>query len=170
MRPDELAELSAVERDADRRFDRFGMGLEPSRTVAERGEPALRVLVHGDPPVGFIWLVELCDRPHVEELAVRCENGRRGIGRALLEASCSWAAGVGHGALTLCTFRDVPWNGPFYRSAGFLELEETAWCHELQALRGQERAAGLDAFGDRVVMIRQLRQVLTTGSTTRDGR
>ena len=51
----------------------------------------------------------------------------------------------------------VPWNGPFYRSAGFVELAPDAWCPEIADLRTTERANGLDEAGARVVMIRHLR-------------
>ncbi|HXW39086.1 MAG TPA: GNAT family N-acetyltransferase, partial [Acidimicrobiales bacterium] len=79
-----------------------------------------------------------------------------GIGRALIEATSSWALAVGDECITLCTFRDVPWNGPFYRSAGFEELDELEWCDELRTVRAAERANGLDGLGARIVMIRHL--------------
>ena len=49
-------------------------------------------------------------------------TGGRGIGRALLRAGCAWAAAHGYDELTLATYRDVPWNGPFYASEGFVEI------------------------------------------------
>ena len=32
---------------------------------------------------------------------------------------CDWAAGNGYASVTLTTFRDVPWNMPFYERLGF---------------------------------------------------
>jgi GNAT superfamily N-acetyltransferase len=161
-RPEEFALLGPIEDEAGERFFEIGMFLGAPVPVADRGEVPLAVLVSGDPPVGFAWLNLVCGEAHIEELAVLERVGRRGLGRALVEASCAWADGAGYRSVTLCTYRDVPWNGPFYRSAGFVELESEAWCPELAALRATERAHGLDDFGPRVVMIRHLRAARTT--------
>jgi GNAT superfamily N-acetyltransferase len=124
--------------------------------VADRGEVPLAVFVSGDPPVGFVWLTLVCGQAHVEEVAVLQRAGRHGVGRSLLEAACAWARGSGYDRVTLCTFADVPWNGPFYRSAGFVELAPEDWCDELALLRAAERRNGLDDVGTRLVMVRRL--------------
>jgi len=169
-RPEEFALLGALEDRAGERFSEIGIFLETSVPVADRGELPLAVFVSGDPPVGFVWLNLVCGQAHIEELAVLQSAGRRGLGRGLVEASCGWAEQAGYRSVTLCTYRDVPWNGPFYRSAGFVELEPDAWCADLATLRATERANGLDDFGPRVVMIRHLGRAQTTGSTTSGGR
>lgn len=169
-RPDEFALLGAVEAEAGVRFAEFGMFLEAPVSVADRGEVPLAVFVAGDPPVGFAWVLPVCGEPHLEELAVIPSAGRRGLGRALVEAVCTWAGDAGYRSVTLCTFRDVPWNAPFYRAAGFVELAPDAWCPELAAMRATERANGLDEAGARAVMIRHLRAAPRTGSMTSGGR
>lgn len=146
------------------------MALEASVPVAERGELPLAAFVVGEPPVGFVWLTLVCGQPHVEEVAVRTDAGRRGLGRALLEAACGWGGAAGYERMTLCTFAEVPWNGPFYRSAGFQELAPEHWCEELAAIRAAERENGLDDAGRRVVMVRPLGPPPATGSTSRGGR
>lgn len=161
-RPEEFALLGPLEHHAGERFGEVGILIEAPVAVADRGEVPLAVLVSGDPPVGFAWLNLVCGGAHIEELAVLQSAGRRGLGRALLEASCVWAEQAGYGSVTLCAYRDVPWNGPFYRSAGFVELEPDGWCPDLAALRATERANGLDDFGSRVVMIRRLGHIGTT--------
>ena len=55
---------------------------------------------------------------HVQELAVIPGQMRRGIGTALLAAACDWARAEGFAAITLTTYRDVPWNAPYYRREG----------------------------------------------------
>ena len=164
-RPEEFALLSAIEDEAGRRFDEAGMHLAVGVNVAERGELPLAAFVAGEPPVGFVWVLLACGQPHVEEIAVVTGAGRRGIGRALLEAACGWAQHAGYERVTLCTYRDVPWNGPFYRSAGFVELAKADWCDELAEIRAGERAAGLDQFGPRVVMVRRVSGPRTSGNT-----
>ena len=56
---------------------------------------------------------------HLEELDVLPGHGRQGIGTRLVRALCDGARGRGIAAVTLCTFRDVPWNAPFYERLGF---------------------------------------------------
>jgi GNAT superfamily N-acetyltransferase len=148
--------LGELERRSGELFADVGIYVSSTVTVADRAELPLAAFVAGEPPVGFVWLTLLCGHPHIEQVSVLREHGRKGIGRGLVEAGCRWAAEVGYGCVTLCTFRDVPWNGPFYRSAGFVELEEREWCDELRAVRDTERAHGLDDLGARVVMIRDL--------------
>ena len=117
------------------------------------GQAAL-VLVTGDPPVGFVC-VGLVDRtPHIWQLSVHPGHARQGLGRALMEAACDWARAERFEAITLTTYRDVPWNGPFYESLGFVNVDPST--PELRAVREHERAIGDDAFGPRVAMRRAL--------------
>jgi GNAT superfamily N-acetyltransferase len=103
-------------------------------------------------PVGFA-LVEMLadDLPHLEEIDVHPQHGRRGIGSALVRAVCAWVSQSGYAELTLTTFRAVPWNLPFYSRMGFEEVSRTALRPELAAVVQDEAARGLDPR-DRVVM------------------
>ncbi|CAN5517152.1 GNAT family N-acetyltransferase [soil metagenome] len=63
----------------------------------------------------------------------------------------SWAHEKGLDGLTLTTFRDVPWNAPYYRRLGFTDLPDTEWGPHLRAKVAREAAAGLSRW-PRVVM------------------
>ncbi len=41
-----------------------------------------------------------------------------GLGSSLVDHLDGWAAARGLAALTLTTYRDVPWNGPYYERLG----------------------------------------------------
>jgi len=126
-RPDELSLLPGIEAAADTLFDPLGIGPLPGPGTEEEFASALVVLVAGDPPVGLCRIdpvAGVASGPpgaHLEQLSVHPDHGRRGIGRALLRAGCAWAAAQGYAELTLATYRDVPWNGAFYASEGFVE-------------------------------------------------
>ncbi|MEQ1786450.1 MAG: GNAT family N-acetyltransferase, partial [Acidimicrobiales bacterium] len=90
---------------------------------------------------------------HLEQLSVRPESGGRGIGTALIEAVVAWARQRGDAEVTLTTFRDVPFNAPFYAARGFAVVEEDDWTDGLRALVAREAAHGLDVSA-RVVMRR----------------
>jgi GNAT superfamily N-acetyltransferase len=95
-------------------------------------------------PIGFA-LVEIIDgEAHLEEIDVDPAHGRRGAGRALLAAVSEWARGAGHRAVTLTTFRDIPWNAPFYERAGFRALAPHELGPGLAARVREETARGLD--------------------------
>jgi hypothetical protein len=65
------------------------------------------------------------------------------------------AAGRGVPALTLTTFRDVPWNAPYYARIGFRVLVEAELTQGLRGIRDAEAAHGLDRW-PRVCMRREL--------------
>ena len=94
-------------------------------------------------------------QPHVEEIDVDPAHGRLGIGRALLETALAWARAAGHRAVTLTTFREIPWNAPFYERAGFRVLAPHEIGPGLAAVVRDETARGLDPR-QRVAMRREL--------------
>jgi GNAT superfamily N-acetyltransferase len=153
-RPGELDRLPELERASDTLFLSLEIGPLPPPDTVETLRAARVVLVAGDPPLGFVRVDDVDGEAHLEQLAVRPDHGRQGIGRALVQAACRWAAQAGYGEITLATYRDVPWNGPFYASAGFVERGSVeAWCTE----RGRPPEQPVMArFGTRVIMSRPL--------------
>ncbi len=112
----------------------------------------LWVAVTGHIPVGFAH-VELLPSgaPHLEEIDVHPSHGRQGLGRRLVGATCDWVTRQGHPAITLTTFRDVPFNMRFYASCGFHEVSAADLGSELRAIVKNEAERGL-APERRVVM------------------
>jgi GNAT superfamily N-acetyltransferase len=109
-------------------------------------------------PVGFALVEREGNRLHLEELDVHPLHGRLGIGSALVEAVCTWAQGHGYVEITLTTYRDVPWNRPFYARFGFEVLGTAELTAGLRERVEAEAVRGLDP-ACRVVM----RKVLGTG-------
>jgi GNAT superfamily N-acetyltransferase len=100
---------------------------------------------------GFALARLIDDEPHLEELDVHPEHGRRGIGAALVRVAIEWARGRGARGLTLSTFRDIPWNGPFYATFGFRALDTASLPAVFVELRKREAEHGLP-IEERVVM------------------
>lgn len=99
-----------------------------------------------DRPVGFVHLELLDDVPHVEQVSVHPDHAGHRIGADLLAAAQQWARARGHDAMTLTTFRDVAWNGPYYRRLGWVVLPEREWGPQLAAARQHEADLGLDRW------------------------
>ena len=150
-RPRDLAVLPAIETAATVMFEGHGLddipadSTDPEEFAEAQASGRLWVALVDDVPVGFA-LVELLPSgaPHLEEIDVHPWHGRRGIGRALVEAVCHWTALAGHRAITLTTFRDLPWNMPFYARLGFEEWPQESLAPELAAVVRDEASRGLD--------------------------
>jgi len=162
-RPEHLRALPEIERQAASLFRGWDVPqsvleettpLEEFQTVQAAGLlwVALSPQHH---PVGFA-LVELEGHsPHLEEIDVHPLHGRRGIGTALVKAVCAWAQDRGYIGITLTTYRDIPWNAPFYASLGFEVLAAAELTPYLRARVEDETARGLDPAA-RVVMCKAL--------------
>jgi predicted N-acetyltransferase YhbS len=82
------------------------------------------------------------------------KNYHRGIGSALVNAVCAWAQQQGYRIVSLSTFRDLPWNAPFYSKMGFYPVNEAELTNGFQQIRLKEFEAGLP-ISDRVIMHRK---------------
>jgi putative acetyltransferase len=98
-----------------------------------------------DVPVGFAHVKML--EPgiaHLQEIDVHPEHGRRGLGRRLVITVCRWAATNGYSSVTLTTFRDVPWNMPFYARLGFEEIPPEELSPAMLSVIENETRRGMD--------------------------
>jgi GNAT superfamily N-acetyltransferase len=153
--PSDLPSLPDIEREAASLFaSRLAeLGFNPDAPVLVNSIETLssaqesgRVWVAFDSlnqPVGFALVVEIDGLAHLEEMDVLPTHGRKGLGTALLETVCAWAKESGYSAVTLSTFRDVPWNAPFYGRNGFHAVEPTKFSHGLAQVVETERRRGL---------------------------
>lgn len=73
--------------------------------------------------IGFTYGKPIDDAVYIAELCVARPYQRQGIGRALMAAAEDHARAAGAARLTLTTYRDIPWNAPFYRAIGFIEAD-----------------------------------------------
>jgi len=168
-RPARLVELPyaiVIEESSERLFTDFGIVFEIANdhpfVVDERGRWR-DAIPRGDLwlawvdelPVGFSVLGERDDRAYLEQLAVRPEYGRRGIGRTLIEKACEVCRSRGETELWLTTYAHVPWNAPLYEKAGFSPVFEDACAPQIRATLAAQREV-LPAPEQRVAMRRML--------------
>ena len=114
--------------------------------------------------VGFAAFTAADGLAHLGEVDVLPSHTRRGIGRALIDRGTTWARDRGFAALTLATFRNVPWNAPFYARLGFREWPESAWGPGHRMMWQAQAEMGLD-MAERLYMIRDLQGPRETAST-----
>ncbi|MEN3929937.1 GNAT family N-acetyltransferase [Microvirga sp. W0021] len=72
--------------------------------------------------IGFLVGEQIGADLYIGEFSVAAPWQGQGVGRALLKQVMLEAKREGFSRLTLTTFRDVLWNGPFYGKLGFVIL------------------------------------------------
>ena len=156
---DELAGLREIEVAAGRSFAAIGMDWvaahEPppiEELEAYRAAGLAWVVVADRMPVGYV-IAEVLDHAlagpdraalHVEQVSVHPAAAHRRLGRRLIERVADEARARGLGAMTLTTFRDVPWNAAYYERCGFAVVSEDGMGAGLRRVRADEAALGLD--------------------------
>lgn len=156
----DLPLLGPLEDTGDRQFtDLFGDLGWPAATPGEEraGVPGFLLVATGDetpgaPVVGFAHVLDLGGAWHLEQLSVDPDHQGRGHGTALLAAVDTEVAARGGGTLTLMTYADVAWNGPFYARRGWVEVEPPA---RLAPMLAAEEREGLARHGRRIAMERR---------------
>lgn len=123
--PGDFAATSRIEEAADRLLvgSLKQASWPPAATAEQRaGAPGFTLVAEVDGQIiGFAQLLEVDGAAHLEQVSVLPEHGRRGVGRALVEAAVAEARRRGHRAMTLRTFAEVAFNAPFYATCGFAE-------------------------------------------------
>ena len=76
----------------------------------------------GERMIGFLVCEPFRRELHIWEIDVHPDFQGQGVGAGLLRACMIDARNSGFAAITLTTFRDIPWNSPFYKSRGFEEV------------------------------------------------
>ena len=99
---------------------------------------------------GFVMGEMHFDDAYLHELDVDPAFGKRGIGAELVRRFVSGARAKGAKVVYLSTFRDPPWNAPFYRKLGFVDVARGDYLRWMSAIEDAQ-AKFLDV-GTRVFM------------------
>jgi len=151
-RASDLDDLVVLEVEAGQLFHSVGMpevaGHLPDREALRRSQEQALVWIAESQgrTAGYIVASVLDGNAHVAQVSVAPAYARRGIGRQLISYLEGWGRRDGRPATTLTTFRDVPWNGPYYEKLGYRELTVADIGGELAAEMAHEATlAGIDA-------------------------
>ena len=162
----DLATLAEIECAAAKEFSPYVDWLDISPELLEglvplkflrqaQADNRLWVAACQESVVGFVVIKFLIESCFIVELDVHPKYWRQGVGSALVEACCLSARCQGFSKMTLTTFRQVPWNIPFYQTLGFSLLPAEQWPIEIQAIVQHEARYGF-AAEKRAVMVRSL--------------
>ena len=162
VRPTTIADtalLPAIEQDAGQRFrdipeltriaDGPVISLENHQQFVRRGMSW--VALADNRPVGFLLAEAQGKSLFIVEISLHRAWQGKGLGRKLMAYMQAWASQRRFSELTLTTFRDVPWNAPWYARMGFEMLPETSLSAALRPKLAQEVAHGM-AYESRCAM------------------
>ncbi len=140
----DLERLVAVEVAAGQLFRTVGMtevaeDVPQVADLREAGEAdRLWVTQVGVEIAGYVVAEVLDGNAHVAQVSVDPDFAGRTLGRAMVEHVEEWGRAAGRPATTLTTFRDVPWNGPYYLRLGYRILAEAEIGPELARTMAHE--------------------------------
>ena len=156
-RQDDVSRMVEIETSAATLFQDAGFAIYAEETPEDHADITPAEVWRPIVETGLVWVAELDgsvvaflagrlepDSLHVLEFDVHREAQGRGIGRRLLGVAIAEARRRGLAGLSLTTFRDVPWNAPFYASAGFGIVERGSAPAWLTAYLDREAERGLD--------------------------
>jgi len=78
-------------------------------------------------PIGFALASHRDEDLYLDQLSVLPEHGQRGIGTQLVQTVLEHADLLNFKRVSLSTFKDVPWNAPFYKKLGFKVIPPRRW-------------------------------------------
>jgi GNAT superfamily N-acetyltransferase len=139
----DLHAMARIEFEAGRRFAQAGMPevaamtredlfpQDAARQLAAEG--SLWIGAHNERPVGFAAAEATDGYGFLYELDVLPAHAGHKLGWSLVNAVEIWAREKDLKGLTLATFRDIPWNRPYYERMGFVEWprEQLTRDHEI---------------------------------------
>lgn len=157
-RKKEVRDLIALDRAASELFRPTGlirdMGEEPESIPAETLSEAIAaravlVVAFQGKAVGFALFRWIEGAFYLDQISVHPDHGHKGLGRALMRAVFDEARHYRASAVYLSTFRDLAWNGPFYRTLGFEEIARTDmldWMYEIENVQSTSMDTTLRCF------------------------
>lgn len=132
-RPEDAGRLQAIQFAAGNAFRDIGMPAAadtfplPAESLSgyRRAGRAWVAADEHDEPVGFVVADVVDGRVHIEQVSVHPAHAGQRIGAMLLDYVADWAADQDIHAMTLITFRGIPWNAPYYERLGFREMADS---------------------------------------------
>lgn len=151
---EELHALQSLEISASRVFSEYDMedianDEPPSLSILSECSQQERLWVYtdaNDHPIAYVMTELVDDSMHIEQISVHADYSGNGLGRALIEHLQEHAKKSGFSTITLTTFRDIPWNAPYYARLGFCIIEEHEITPELAKVRTNEKRLKLDRW------------------------
>ena len=150
IRPARLADIprmQEIENDAGGLFEGWGLVDFDDLAVVHMSEHVDSIVAGlsfiaetNGRAAGFVMGVMYGDDAYLHELDVERASQKKGLGAALVWAFIDAARAKHADTVYLSTFRDPPWNAPFYARLGFREVARSnylPWMTEIETQQAQ---------------------------------
>jgi ribosomal protein S18 acetylase RimI-like enzyme len=162
-RSSDIPVLAQVERSAAEIFRTVNLDflvenptVDPYLLVAMANANHLWIAVDKfDQPIGFVGGEYLDGNFHIVEISVAKNFQGMGVGKALMKVLVEQTRREGYKAMTLTTYRNLPWNAPWYSKMGFFEVNAQEMGKTFEDILEIEAKHGLD-INNRCVMVKAL--------------
>jgi ribosomal protein S18 acetylase RimI-like enzyme len=158
----DLSALCDIEHESDKIFSIYhipAITLSPKNPVSYwfpyLGHATLRIAISDTKILGFYLVTEIDGQAYLKQISVRPDHHQKGIGKALLQDAFLQAQQRGYIAMTLTTYRDIPFNAPLYQKYGFIAFVPDHTWPELSHIRKDEQSSDLE-IRKRCAMIKEL--------------
>ena len=157
----DVARLVEIEVSAGQSFHTVGLHRvaadvpDPTDLLAAIESARVWVADVGIEPAAYAHAEALDGNAHVAQVSVAAEYAGRRIGRTLIRHVEAWGRERGSPATTLTTFRDIPWNAPYYARLGYRILGETEIGPDLARTIAHEAELPGVAEAPRCAMVRR---------------
>lgn len=148
----DIEELQRVEAAAARRFRtvpelaflaEFGVTDAATHAAAIKNGQAWKVTGSDGRIKGFCYCERHDDALYLAEISTHPDFQRQGVGALLLTEVKRKGQALGVSQITLTTYQNVAWNGPWYRRHGFEIIVDSQLTPELTSCLTHQRDAGL---------------------------
>jgi len=156
--PGDVKFLPQIEKEASSLFIDYGLeagvfadvtGLDELFRAQKEG--LLWIAETNNKIIGFAFVEALNSGFVLSEIDVLPLFGKKGVGSQLLKEVLKHVKRSGHKKLFLTTFKEIPWNYPFYQKWGFNLLNPGEYPADITDIVEREHLMGLDR-NRRVVM------------------
>ncbi|PSS16662.1 hypothetical protein M430DRAFT_19638 [Amorphotheca resinae ATCC 22711] len=163
-RSEDIPLLGPVERSAAEIFRTVNLGsladdettVAPSILATMADSNHLLVAVNeSDQPIGFVGGMNIDGNFHIVEISVAQAVQGKGVGSALMAEMTRQVKEEKFMVMTLTTYRNVAWNGPWYKKLGFQEVTAEEMGKEYLKIWDVESQHGHD-MASRCVMRKSL--------------
>lgn len=158
----DLPLLVRIEVEAGALFRTVGLDEVADHPVHEDDfRPALNeertwVAEHDGEVAGYVYAEVVDENTHIEQVSVSPDHAGHGIGAELVRFVEAWSRNAGRPATTLTTFKDVPWNAPYYQRLGYREMTADEVGPELAATMAHEASLPGIRAADRCAMVKPM--------------
>lgn len=146
----DIPAIAAIERASAQRFLDIGMteiaddDPTPEALLLERIAQDRLFIAVDQQSVAFVIFDVVDEHFYIEQIDVNPTQAGKRIGARLIELVEDRAREEDRQGLLLSTFRDVPWNAPYYRRLGFTDISDNALSPALVQIRQEHIEKGLD--------------------------